>query len=628
MIQYDVGTKVFGDWEITRVLGEGGFGKVFELKKESYGITAVSAMKIIRIPQSESDRKAVLNMGLDEESAAGYFRNMAASLIREIQVMSALKSHPGIVSFEDTHVEPHGDGIGQDIQIRMELLTSFQDYIRKHPLDEDEVIRLGIEISDALEFCRKKEIIHRDIKPGNLFVSEAGWFKLGDFGVARSLTKTMSATRQGTEGYMAPEVYLGKPYGASVDIYSLGLVLYQLMNGNRLPFLPPAPQPVDFDDPANALAKRMAGTPLLPPCNAGRELAEVILKACAFEPSERYRTAAEFKEALTEVRASGERGIRSRESAKEDPGIMAAEDFDERTLGPFGAGKQPQAEDFGEKTAGPFGKRQQGKLFIGVLEEGTEMKKAREALVRILMQIMEERKNQLVRELKKGSEQKSGGFPEPKRGQEQKAGEEVLRSSREAVDRYLSENLGDRRADRKDPGQEPQKPDDGTLEQRLLDFWRIRLPLMWKNRDPSWNAYFAPNIPPQICANAVFNIAKGKVNPEQVLAVLDCSIDKNVPGGAGLLITRDTIFIWTVFLTGKGMMGTEKPGEIPYRRLDLVFWKDKMVWGTMKKRPEIFWVTRENDVDAYKSLGNRYLNCERLVNALTELNSRADLRAQ
>ncbi len=115
MIQYDVGTKVFGDWEITRVLGEGGFGKVFELKKESYGITAVSAMKIIRIPQSESDRKAVLNMGLDEESAAGYFRNMAASLIREIQVMSALKSHPGIVSFEDTHVEPHGDGIGQEI---------------------------------------------------------------------------------------------------------------------------------------------------------------------------------------------------------------------------------------------------------------------------------------------------------------------------------------------------------------------------------------------------------------------------------------------------------------------------------------------------------------------------------
>lgn len=592
MIQYDVGTKVFGDWEITRVLGEGGFGKVFELKKESYGITAVSAMKIIRIPQSESDRKAVLNMGLDEESAAGYFQNMAASLIREIQVMSALKSHPGIVSFEDTHVEPHGDGIGQDIQIRMELLTSFQDYIRKHPLDEDEVIRLGIEISDALEFCRKKEIIHRDIKPGNLFVSEAGWFKLGDFGVARSLTKTMSATRQGTEGYMAPEVYLGKPYGASVDIYSLGLVLYQLMNGNRLPFLPPAPQPVDFDDPANALAKRMAGTPLLPPCNAGRELAEVILKACAFEPSERYRTAAEFKEALTEVRASGERGIRSRESAKEDPGIMAAEDFEERTLGPFGAGKQPQAEDFGEKTAGPFGKRQQGKLFIGVPEDGTEMKKAREALVRILMQIGEERKNQLAWELKKGSEQRSGGFQEPRRGQD------------------------------------PQKPDEGALEQRLLDFWRIRLPLMWKNRDPSWNAYFAPNIPPQICANAVFNISKGKVSPEQVLAVLDCSIDKNVPGGAGLLITRDTIFIWTVFLTGKGMMGTEKPGEIPYRRLELVFWKDKMVWGTMKKRPEIFWVTRENDVDAYKSLGNRYLNCERLVNALTELNSRADLRAQ
>ena len=85
-------------------------------------------------------------------------------------------------------------------------------------------------------------------------------FKLGDFGISRTIEKTMSGlSRKGTESYMAPEVYNGNAYGESVDVYSLGLVLYKCLNNNRLPFFPPISKPIRYSDREEALNKRMAG---------------------------------------------------------------------------------------------------------------------------------------------------------------------------------------------------------------------------------------------------------------------------------------------------------------------------------------------------------------------------------
>lgn len=87
------------------------------------------------------------------------------------------------------------------------------------------------------EYCQCQNIIHRDIKPENIFVSRFGEFKLGDFGIARELDRSMSGlSKKGTFSYMAPEMYKGEEYDARVDIYSLGIVLYKLCNHNRLPF--------------------------------------------------------------------------------------------------------------------------------------------------------------------------------------------------------------------------------------------------------------------------------------------------------------------------------------------------------------------------------------------------------
>ena len=92
---------------------------------------------------------------------------------------------------------------------------------------------------NALELCEKRGIIHRDIKPDNIFINDNGDYKLGDFGVARQLEKSSTfMSRRGNQAYMAPEVYKGEWYGEKADIYSLGLVLYRLLNNSRIPFMP------------------------------------------------------------------------------------------------------------------------------------------------------------------------------------------------------------------------------------------------------------------------------------------------------------------------------------------------------------------------------------------------------
>ena len=136
---------------------------------------------------------------------------------------------------------PHEDGIGWDILIQMELLTPLNRHVAEHGMTRWDVIRLGIDLCRALELCQKHDVIHRDVKPENILVSKNGDYKLGDFGIARMVKKAGSAlSRKGTDAYMAPEVYKGEEYDGRADIYSLGLVMYRLLNGNCAPFLPPA----------------------------------------------------------------------------------------------------------------------------------------------------------------------------------------------------------------------------------------------------------------------------------------------------------------------------------------------------------------------------------------------------
>lgn len=286
-------------WTIEELLGEGAYGKVYKISRREFGYTYYSALKVITIPKNVSEVKAIA--GADEKSARAYYQSMVENIVSEFATMTKLRGNTNIVSCEDYEVIPHKDRIGWDILIRMELLLPILEYTKEYTFTTKDIVKMGIDICNALEVCQKYEIIHRDIKPANIFLSEMNAFKLGDFGIARKLENVLDGlSRKGTYTYMAPEIYKGERYDATVDIYSLGLVLYRYLNKNRLPFYPSYPQQITYTDGENALTIRMSGEPLLPPCDAPYELSQIVLKATAYNPRERYQDVKEMKKALEE----------------------------------------------------------------------------------------------------------------------------------------------------------------------------------------------------------------------------------------------------------------------------------------------------------------------------------------
>ena len=278
------------DWSIEKEIGRGSYGKVYRasLKKDP---ETVCALKLVRIPAEDKDE--------------------VKKCLAEIQKMMLLKEVPTIVTVDDYAVQTVRDRTGEEwtvICIRMELLESLDAWMCEHEMSELQAIKLGIDIADALEHCRRVGIVHRDVKPGNLLVSGEGVFKLGDFGTA-SANSGLNRDLVGTRRYLAPESELRGESTHRSDIYSLGLILYELFNGYRMPFLDREKQLINKEERKEALERRMSGEKLpVPDCSG--ELAACILRACAYRPEDRYATAGRMAAALRRVL-----GTRIREDA-------------------------------------------------------------------------------------------------------------------------------------------------------------------------------------------------------------------------------------------------------------------------------------------------------------------------
>lgn len=305
----DVNQKIqsfWPDWKIKEEVGRGAFGIVY--RAERYGIrnNYNSAIKIISIPYREEEMDLLRSEGLRDGELTTYFGGMITECADEISVLEKLKGHSNIVSIEDFKIIKRDEVFGWDIFIRMEFLESLPEYIQSKPdgLSREEIIKLGTDLCEALSFCEKERIIHRDIKLSNIFVASHNRFKLGDFGIAKTLEKsTRMFSRKGTQSYMAPEVFRGERYLPNVDIYSLGLVLYQLLNNNCLPFMNSSKTSATYAEREEAFYKRIRGDALPRPACADNQLAEVILKACSYDPDKRFGKSSEFREAL--IKAAG-----------------------------------------------------------------------------------------------------------------------------------------------------------------------------------------------------------------------------------------------------------------------------------------------------------------------------------
>lgn len=290
-------------WEPVRIIGRGSFGSVYEIQREVFGEVEKAALKVISIPQNESDVDEMYSDGHDEESITKIINGHMESVVAEYTLMRKMNGSANIVNCEDIRYVQHNDGIGWDIFIKMELLTPLVKSLPQE-IPEETVEKLAKDMCNALILCKQHNIVHRDIKPQNIFLSPYGDYKLGDFGIAKTVEKTLGGTKIGTDKYMAPEVYNHKPYGSAADIYSLGLVLYWLLNERRLPFLPMPPEKIGSGMEEEARNRRMEGESFLPPKHGSQKLKAIVMKACAYNPKERYQSAEEMLDALTSKRVA------------------------------------------------------------------------------------------------------------------------------------------------------------------------------------------------------------------------------------------------------------------------------------------------------------------------------------
>ena len=303
--------KIWPKWHTVEPIGRGAFGEVYKVKREEFGETFYSAVKVIGIPNDKQEIQEFINEGQTSGSIRYYYESVAKGLMNEIKVLEELKSAGNVVNIEEFEIQERKEEIGWDVYIRMELLKSLNEYRQGRQMEWEEVEKLGLDICKALEYCERRKIVHRDIKLSNIFVDDYGDFKLGDFGIARQMERTQSTMSQkGTQKYMAPEVWAGNQKSSyNVDIYSLGLVMYQLLNRNRMPFEPLDREYLTYQEKDEAFRKRLRGEEILPPVDAPEGLGKIIVKACEADRNERYQSAHEMYTDLMEWRKEKKESI-------------------------------------------------------------------------------------------------------------------------------------------------------------------------------------------------------------------------------------------------------------------------------------------------------------------------------
>jgi class 3 adenylate cyclase/sugar lactone lactonase YvrE len=265
-----------GHYRLVREIGAGGMGHVFEAVDVRSGKHVAAKIMFAR---TEIDLDALLRF--EQEGA----------------VLATLK-HPNIVEVYGTFMEEHASCIV------MELLEgrSLGDLMRMETLSLKRIKRLAVQVAAALAHAHARKIIHRDIKPDNIMVGPDDHVTVTDFGIARVVrpettihTMTSTGTTLGTPLYMAPEQVEGQRVDGRADVYALGAVLYAMVTGGP---------PFQGDDPLT-IAFKHVNDPPQPPSEINshipRDWDQLILKALAKDPAQRYSTAGALQRALTEL---------------------------------------------------------------------------------------------------------------------------------------------------------------------------------------------------------------------------------------------------------------------------------------------------------------------------------------
>ena len=295
MAEFELNTALLTNMEVQECLGRRGGTSVYSVK--STRSEQLYVLKHISVPESQKQVEALIFTGAasDQEAAQAYYQQVVADYQAELEQMESLSNSPNLDCFRSYEIRPKEDGVGFDVFLLAEFRTTLEQYLLKTDITHTSAVNLAMDLCNALTDLREAGLIHRDVKPSNIYLSSQGHFMLGDMGLAKVEDLKYCSMPEGMlSPFSAPELFeLMANVNETIDLYAVGLILYRIYNGNHAPL-------EDEKTSAKSADKlRITGQALPAPMFADYEMAEIIGKACAFKPEDRYQTPAELKEAIS-----------------------------------------------------------------------------------------------------------------------------------------------------------------------------------------------------------------------------------------------------------------------------------------------------------------------------------------
>ncbi|MBQ8799309.1 MAG: FHA domain-containing protein [Lachnospiraceae bacterium] len=249
-----------------------------------YQVTNPATVRVISVSQE----KEVLN-----------------ALVEKLEFIKRLSGTSGFITIKEYKVVEL-DNASWEIYVLTEPLRPFTDLMAEKEYTEHEAARLGMVICSALESYTDAGMVHGDIRPESLFVTEDGTVLLADYGISGKMQYISNGiTQLGSYRYASPEAFHDGVYNTKTDIYALGILLYQLLNKNRFPLCESNTLSLDSEEFKDALKRRLRGETLPAPCNASSKMAALILSACSADPAKRFAVPKALKNALSTLLQPG-----------------------------------------------------------------------------------------------------------------------------------------------------------------------------------------------------------------------------------------------------------------------------------------------------------------------------------
>lgn len=286
---------LFGNWTICDFIGETDFSSVYKLKDPNSNYAVV---KFIRIPNNHLYSNAIASCGTKKKKLDSYFLDLISNIENYINALSNIND-PYILDYQDHTIVKLTDKNGWDFLIKTEYIESLSSYLNKNIFTVRDLLLLGIDLAVGLTRYRQKKIYQTNINEKNIFLCENGTYKIGDFSLTNHIIRNSWPNIFFSDpNSISPELMSNKVKNTTADIYSLGIFMYKILNNGRYPFFPKYPREISTESIRLATKTRLKGEFMPKPVNCANSLFHIILKACAYKASARYKNPMDLRNDL------------------------------------------------------------------------------------------------------------------------------------------------------------------------------------------------------------------------------------------------------------------------------------------------------------------------------------------